>query len=497
MPLSLPLASLRPLALRTARSLALGAVLALVPAPAQADLPEEGDCPAVPGGPFTDEEDALRVPLREGMTFSLEALPSLRRLLPPELWRYRDAFFFEGMRLVLGPCHRRYGVDPWYEEATRRFAGEARVDEEGNLHGYRAGLPFPPDAIESESPQAGAQWAWNLELRYRGSGPVGSFRLVDLPSRLGAPETYLGHFFLVVTRARADLPESGYALTEGEDRAWVAGGRFDEPFNARQLAWRQMRPASVAQDYDTPDDTFVYVPTMRKTRRAASAWVSGIYVPSYTVSGTERGGGGIPTGGGNPYGPAGSVQPTAGASAAITQHIRKGFVGLSLRPNAYRWKLRGERDVLAPLNSAHPGYPTNPERNFGPSGLSLADDRWEIRRAVVLEGLARDPAKRVARLTLYVDAQTQQLLYWIGRQRDRRVLEAGILAHRYSGDLPGYPEWPGHGRPRLFDPVAAAFYSPIEGGTGWRRESYGAVSVPVEPGRLRDLISTDSLAKGR
>ena len=94
----------------------------------------------------------------------------------------------------------------------------------------------------------------------------------------------------------------------------------------------------------------------------------------------------------------------------MSEYLRRGFATLSLRPNAYVWRLLGEREVLAPINSSHDGYPTDPERNFGPSGLSIASDRWDVRQAVVIEGLARfrDQFKT---LTVYVDYQTQQPLY--------------------------------------------------------------------------------------
>ena len=45
-----------------------------------------------------------------------------------------------------------------------------------------------------------------------------------------------------------------------------------------------------------------------------------------------------------------------------------------LRPHPLR-RYVGERDVLAPLNTTRSGYPHSEERNFGPSGLSLASDR--------------------------------------------------------------------------------------------------------------------------
>jgi hypothetical protein len=470
------------------------AALAAAPA-ARAELPDPGQCPPARPGRAGTGEDAGVAPLREGAAIGYADLPALRDLLPPELWTHRDVFFYEGMRLEIGACFRRYPAGPWYEDATRSRAGESRLDERGNLRGHVAGLPFPADSIDPRSPGAGERWAWNLELRYRGAGPVGSFRLLDLPSRIGTPETYTGTFFLVATGNRADLSASEYRLPEASKRLWVAGGRFEEPFNARHLAWRQLRPLDSFEDFAEPDDTFVYVPTMRKARRAATTWVDGVYTPRYALSG-DAGGGPVPYGS-NQYGPAGSIQPTAGLSIAASESQRRGFLGLALRPNAYDWRLVEERPVLAPLNANVPGWPVNPDRNYGPSGLSVGSDRWDVRQAVVIEGRARRVEDDVGYLRLWIDAQTAQPLYLMTERPNRLPLDVGILVHRFSGDVPEYPAWPGGGPANVFDPVAALFHEAAGGGSGWRRESYDLLSVPVDERRLREMTSTDSLGRGR
>jgi hypothetical protein len=124
-------------------------------------------------------------------------------------------------------------------------------------------------------------------------------------------------------------------------------------------------------------------------------------------------GGGLPIGGGD-YGPIDAVYPAAAESAQPSEYLRRGFATLALRPNAYVWRLLGEREVVAPINGNNLGYPQNPSRNYGPGGLSVASDRWDIRQAVVIEGLARfrDQFKTQ---TVYLDYQTQQPLYWIRR----------------------------------------------------------------------------------
>ncbi|MBW2316415.1 MAG: DUF1329 domain-containing protein, partial [Deltaproteobacteria bacterium] len=485
--------ALRRARLRWPRAVAAGLALALLSAmPAAAEPPPEGQCPSIaPAGRGGTTVDAIAIPLREGMLLDFKDMYSLLHLLPPEIWRNRHVFFHEGMKLNVGPCHRRYAVPSWFTDATQHYAGTAKLDDEGNLESYVAGLPFPPDAIHDEDPSAGLRWAWNHAYRWQGAGPSGNFRITDMPSRLGSIETYIGKFFQAQVAHRADLGATGYKAPEGDGFTWVSGGQFLEPFDARDLSWRQLRPVRTETRYEEPDDTFVYVPTMRKMRRGATTWVDGLYVPRYRVGGTHAGGG-VPFGS-TQYGPAGTIQPTAGVSAASSEHIRRGFVGMALRPNAYRWRVIKQREVLAPINGENPGFPVNPERNFGESGLSLGSDRWDVRWAVVLEGHARDARNEAQILTLYVDYQTQQPLFYISRKRNRRIVDIGILVHRYSGDLPEYPEWPTGGRARVFDPVAAIFYAVIEGGTGWRRESYDVTSLPLKASMMKGLTSTTDL----
>src|SRR5262245_66470328 len=118
-------------------------------------------------------------------------------------------------------------------------------------------------------------------MRYRGAGPVGRVRLVDLPDRVGVAETYLGEFFLVKTGHRADLAASDYRLPESTRTTWVAGGKFVEPFSARGLEWRQIRPREGEADWSKPDETFIYIPEPRKGRRGASGAGDGGHTARY------------------------------------------------------------------------------------------------------------------------------------------------------------------------------------------------------------------------
>ncbi len=453
-----------------------------------AGLPPEDECPLLGGAPGAGpNEDAIPVRLSEGMMLAFSDVLRLRTLLPPEIWRNRDQFFHDGMRMLIGPCHRRYPIPGFFRDATEKYAGRASIDSRGNLKGYVAGLPFAPAQIDPEDPDAAVRWAWNLEHRYRGGGTVGKFRIVDLPSSIGGEQRYRGTFFFVPTRHRADLASSDYAVPEANESLWIAGGRFLEPFNARHLAWRQVRPAAVHDRFSEPDDTFVYVPSLRKVRRSATAWVDGMFTPRYRVGGGQIGSGSLGVAGGG-------VRPAAAEALHVTEDLGRGFVGLALRPNAYVWRIRSFREVLAPINTARSGYPSHPGRNFGPSGLSVGSDRWEVRYAVVLEGSIRERGRNFETMVVYMDYQTQQPLYVTTRRR-RGLVEVGVMVHRFSGDIDTYPYLPDGGRALVFDPVLESFYSAADGG-GWRRESYDLVSVPLDAPTLRRLTSSDHLARG-
>jgi hypothetical protein len=478
--------------LGSSRCLVACALWALVASAVGAtELPPEGRCPGDPGSAADTGDtassagevvDATRAPtrLRPGATISYADLAAIRELLPREVWRHRDVFFFDGMRLTLGACHRRFAPSPAFAAAMRGRAGDARVDADGNLDRFSGGLPFAIEALDAHAPNAGARWAWNLERRDRGSGSTGSFRIVDLPDArmladYAAPQTYSGTFFLV----------SG---DEASPNRWVAGGELREPPDARQLAWRQYRLRAADRDARRPDDVFVYLPALRKMRRAVGARSDGIFLPRYRVAGPGNARA-VPFAQG---GRLGTIEAGHGGALAVAEDIERGFTGLALRPNAWTWRVVAEQAVIAPLNARVPGWPLREGRNHGPSGLSLASDTWDVRWAVVIEGRARDGDRPLPSVTHWMDAQTAQPLYVIRRAPSGAVREVGVLAHRYSSDDPRLS----NGDPaNVFDPVAAAFLTLPSG--GWRRESWDVRAAQLDPAERRALLSTDALTRGR
>jgi hypothetical protein len=206
-------------------------------------------------------------------------------------------------------------------------------------------------------------------------------------------------------------------------------------------------------------------------------------------AGGEAAGGGMAAAGG------------VGGVGGTIQNKRSGYEGLELRPLLYATRVLGLHDVITPINTASPSYPENVDRDFGPWGLSFASDRWDLRRALVLEMTTRHALggeEQPARQVLYVDLQTLQPLYLATWDQRDEMTNVGMYVYRWSDDRPDYPRWPDDAeRPiRVLDSVGAAFANLAEAGS-WRRESWTTVATPPPDSEVKRLVSVNELTKRR
>jgi hypothetical protein len=208
----------------------------------------------------------------------------------------------------------------------------------------------------------------------------------------------------------------------------------------------------------------------------------------------------LPVGGGaGDVGIGGVVQAPADAGGTI-QTKRSGYEGLEFRPLLYDVTVVGVHDVLAPINASTPSYPENPDREFGPWGLSFASDRWDLRRALVLDIRAKQGtgSEIEPRQLLYVDLQTLQPLYIATFDAKNEMTNVGLYVGRWSEDRADYPRWPDDParQIRVIDPAGAAFANLAQSGS-WRRESWTNVSTPPADDEVKRLLSVNELTKRR
>ena len=132
---------------------------------------------AVPASAQTAEDAGSMVPqFKEGDVISLDQVEKLRPYLPTEFWDNRDFFFYEGMRLEIGPTQADYKPADAYLAATAKFKGQPQIGPDNSLENYVAGQPFDIDEIDClGDPQAGTKVMWSFDYSWKGAGGSANF----------------------------------------------------------------------------------------------------------------------------------------------------------------------------------------------------------------------------------------------------------------------------------------------------------------------------------
>ena len=332
-------------------------------------LPPPEECPANAATPPATDARPARFPWSPGDIVAFAALDALAPYLPEEIWSRREHFFFDGMHLEIGPCFRRYAPP---RVLRRRHPGAPRpralvADRWAGGRRRRTPLPRRLDRAR-RSPGPVRSGPGTPARRYRGAGRFGDLRVTYLQ---GGQETarLVGDHFVALLMNRARLVKDDYRVSWAKEHRWVAGGSTRGSGSGSRCAFRHYRNAgSRARRRASPTTSFSTTP-----RAASPSACAGD--PSFRCR----------------------LAPTSGASTSR-------WVAGSSATNGKWWAVR---ELLAPINSAAPAYPENTARSFGPSGASLADDRWELRRAIVLEA----PLGNGARVRRYLDLETLFPLY--------------------------------------------------------------------------------------
>jgi len=308
--------------------------------------------------------------LTPGATLSARNWGIAEEVLPSELL----ACVREGELTITVAPTQDFPLHERYRAATLRYAADVRLDAQGNIENYTAGLPFP--VLDPADPQAGLKLAWNLRFRSLG-GDSEELRItwttlqgakVERSLEMRMWRLRLTHRTILTPSQLLPNPLGLYHVT------------VSEMLNPAELRGWQ----SVTYRYDNarqPDDTWVYAP------RQVTALSSDYH-------------------GEDGYGYNGSV-------------------------HSHTWRYLGETVVLAPVGIPH-GAPSFAGRN----GWYPADP-YQLRRAHLLEAIAKDPGHQYARRIFYVDTQLWMPFYTLGYNRQGEFFK--IVFHMF-GD-PAHSPW--------------------------------------------------------
>jgi hypothetical protein len=418
--------------------------------------------------PASSQEDAaVGAPaFKEGDVIGFEGVESLKPFLPPEFWANRDFFFYEGMRLEIGPFQRDYSPAPEYQAASAKFKGQPRIGPDDSLENYTAGQPFAMEEIDcSSDPHAGTKIIWNFAHSWEGDGGAAHFFYSYWDRGEQLPLYYEGtaRGILLAHRVEKDLLETQNGdLFRDERRKGASGIEVTAPFDARGISLMSYRykssdgPRSSAKN----DDTWVYLPSLRRVRRISAAQRTD------AVSGTD-----------------------------FTLDDLRSFAGIVPQ---YSWSCLGEMQILAPMNTKVKAYPYDKNHNFGPYGLSYADDRWELRKAVKVRFVPKNEDHPYHHKDIYLDVQTLVPLYSFAYDQKEELWKIIWHNKRWSEDDPSwYPGWEGVPKPMDLKVVSDMIVN-VQTGTGNRIEFWDVSGTPLpSKGKVRRYIDVGRLTRGR
>lgn len=414
-------------------------------------------------------EDAALVPaFTPGDVLGFGAIDSLRPFLPKPFWTHRDYFFYEGMQLEIGPTQADYSPADAYKVASAKYRNQARLGPDGSLENYTAGAPFDLAGLDcTGDPNAGTKVMWNFDRRWRGAGGGAQFLYTYWNRGEQLPLYYEGEAKNVdlAHRVEPKYQANRGDIFQGENRKYASGIEVSAPFDARGILLLGYRykasdgPRAQAKN----DDTWVYVPTLRRVRRISTAQRTD------AVSGTD-----------------------------FTLDDLFSFNGIVPQ---YEWTCLAETQTIAPMNSQVKGYPYSRDHNFGPYGLSFASDRWELRETLVIRMKPKNAEHPYLYKDLYLDKETLNAHYSFAYDPNGALWKIIWHNKRWSEDEslvgPWYAGWEGVEEARDLVTVSDIIVN-VQTGSGNRIEFWNRNGMPFKTtGKIRRFIDVGRLTKGR
>jgi hypothetical protein len=267
-------------------------------------------------------------------------------------------------------AYRKVDYPPEFAAATEKYSGQVTLAPDAtHLENHVAGLPFPK--VDPNDKQAGAKHMFNfnaaiavddLDLRNFDcdTGAVG---------KNGDPVHVERHFLIdhirrLYFRERTLVDPKPEMPNHDGARYKEALYPLIEPFDLKGTGTTANRYA----DYTRQDDTWLYLPQLRRVRRLSSAQRSDALFGQDT-----------------------------------DQDSYAGYAG---NPGWFDWHYLGERTVLGSFHSD--GIPVKWQK---PSGDFLHDSAWEPRKVWIVEGKAKFPQYAYSKRVIYLDQDSYRIPY--------------------------------------------------------------------------------------
>jgi hypothetical protein len=279
-----------------------------------------------------------------------------------------------GMDLQIIP-YQRIAMPSAYLAATEKYGGQTSLGEKNELVNWVAGKPFP--TVDTNDPQAAPKIMYNFQNTHYFSDDLG-LHLVDADTgslyidaqghRHYSVERHFVADWLRVLQFQGRLHHAPIPKFEpNNDETFRKSGLYPliEPFDLKGVGGVSFRYVDLVRQ----DDTWLYLPFLRRVRRLSSAQRS---------------------------------------DALFGQDIDvDSYGGYAGQIPWFDWKLIGEKPMLASLHGER--LPPEPCEKDG--GMTFCEV-WEKRPAVyVIEGKPKVSNYAYSKRVIYVDKETNFIIY--------------------------------------------------------------------------------------
>ena len=296
--------------------------------------------------------------VRPGEKITGETVGKVKDMISPGL----EWCIAHGWPITIGET-KRVEFPRAYREVTEKYAAQVELSADG-LHvlNYVAGLPFPN--LDPKDPQIAYKIMWNYSYNFLTTDDVD---LRNFDADTGSIAAHgamtverhflLDHFRRLFWNGRLYVDPKPEKPNRNSYRAQQGLYPILEPFDLKgvgALGYRYLDPAK-------QDDSWLYLPSLRRVRRLSTAQRSDALFGQDT-----------------------DVDSYYGYSGHIAW---------------MEWKFLGERDLLGVMHARH--YPVKWDERVD----WAFDEVWEKRRVYVLEGTSKLPQYAYGKRVLFIDKE--------------------------------------------------------------------------------------------
>jgi len=283
--------------------------------------------------------------VQPGDTITKENMDKAGDLLIPAIkW-----FVQNGMPIKV-VAYKKVELPKLYREATEKYSGQVKLSPDGReMFNYVAGVPFPN--IDPNDPLAGAKIMWNQEQKPQYVDNVGTEWITELVNSKGDLERTYGSQYW------RRMMWTGRLYTDPKPVV---------PHNPPMRYTEQFGPLFIPNDLkgagglnnrylgmDTPDDSYMYLPELRRVRRI-------------------------------------SVSNRSDAFWGADMDLDS-LWGFNSKISYWSFRLLGEKEILAPVHIGkygdHSVWCAPSDGKSGPRAFMPCNIEWEKRPVWVVEGL--------------------------------------------------------------------------------------------------------------